>query len=501
MARRRKLPRRGALGARPDWRTYQANLKRKKSGKTGRRILICGFLALLAGVAAFGVADTPPDNAAYLSVSSKSTSPEVIEREAPAPEKPAKAAPESSEPEYPRLPAPPRIQTTSSTQRIDKTDVQAILASGPFINLEEESFEFRFDGHGFRVDTSLDSDLQRYLLQAMQRDTSRHIGIIVMDPRTGRVLSMVGFDREDPLHNPCLNSIFPAASVFKIVTAAAAIEKCGFNSNSTVSFSGKKYTLYKNQIRKEPKGWVRRFTLQDSFAQSINPVFGKIGAHFVGKTGLEVYADAFGFNRPINFELPVTPSHVSIRDEAPYQWAEIASGFNRQTTLSPLHGAVMVSAIVTGGGNLVEPTIVDRIRSENDETLYTCRPATLHRALSRDAAAVMKKLMAETIKSGTGRKIFRGHDTHPILSRLHIGGKTGSINSRTHAGRRFDWFVGFAEERTGSEQIVFSIVVAHEKFIGLRSLQYGRMAIEHYFQKFFSKKTYAGTCPDHNEKG
>jgi len=501
MARRKKLTRHGTWGGRPDWRTYQTSLKRRKSGKTGRRLLLFGFLVLLAGAAAFGTADTPPDHAAYMSASSKSASPEVIERKAPAPEKPAKAAPKTLKTDYPRLPAPPRVQTTSSAQRIDKTDVQAILASEPFINLKDESFDFRFDGHRFQVDTSLDSDLQRYLLQAMQRDTSRYIGIIVMDPRTGRVLSMVGFDRDDPLHNPCLDSIFPAASVFKIVTAAAAIEKCGFNPDSTVSISGKKYTLYKNQIRKEPKGWVRRFTLQDSFAQSINPVFGKIGAHFVGKTGLEEYADAFGFNRPINFDLPVTPSHVSIRDEAPYQWAEIASGFNRQTTISPLHGALMVSAIVTGGGNLVEPTIVDRIRNENGATLYTCQPATLHRALSRDAAAVMKKLMAETIESGTGRKIFRGHDKHPILSRLKLGGKTGSINSHTHEGRRFDWFVGFAEERTGSEQIVVSIVVAHEKFIGMRSLQYGRMAIEQYFQKFFSKKTYAGTCPDHDEKG
>ena len=164
-------------------------------------------------------------------------------------------------------------------------------------------------------------------------------------------------------------------------------------------------------------------------------------------------------------------------------------------------GAVMVSAIVTGGGNLVEPTIVDRIRNENGELLYTCRPATLRRALSRDAALVMKKLMTETIESGTGRKTFQGFRQHPVLSRLNIGGKTGSINSRTHEGRRFDWFVGFAEERDGAEQIVVSIVVAHEKFIGIRSQQYGRMAMEKYFHKFFSQKNYAETRPSRDEKG
>ncbi len=500
MARRRKLQRQDAWGPRPDWRTYQASLKREKPGNKGRWIVTCGLIGLLAGVTVFGITDAPPENASYLPASPQSAPPDRLQTENPAPNKIAAEEPSPVEPIPSPLPKAP-VQTVSSVQYIDKTDVQAILAKQPFINLEEETYTFSFDGRLFNVDTSLDPDLQRYLLQAMQRDTSRYIGIIVMDPRSGRVLSMVGFDPEDPLHNPCLTSIFPAASVFKIVTAAAAIEKYAFGSDSTVSFSGKKYTLYKNQIKKDPKGWVRHFTLRDSFAQSVNPVFGKLGALVIGKTGLEEYADAFGFNQPINFELPVTPSHLSIRDEAPYQWAEIASGFNRQTTLSPLHGAVMVSAIVTGGGNLAEPTLVDRIRNENGELLYTYQPATIRRALSRDAAAVMKKLMTETIESGTGRKTFRGFRKHPILSRLNIGGKTGSINSRTHEGRRFDWFVGFAEEREGSEQIVVSIVVTHEKFIGIRSHQYGRMAMEKYFQKFFSKKNYAGTRPSQDEKG
>lgn len=507
----------GAWGVRPDWRTYQSHLKRKKrSGKTARWIMACGLLGLLAGVTAYGLTDGPATNATYLSASEKKPNSKPSETDISTPKKSIEKKASRTEPGSRRVPTSlvssdssiPRSVPQSvpqlvpqSVPMIDKIDVQAILKDKPFLNLEEKSFDYSFDGHRFHVDTSLDPDLQKYLSGILQPEHSRFIGIVVMDPRTGRVLGMTGYDRENPLHNPCTDSIFPAASVFKIVTAAAAIEKCGFESDSTVSFSGKKYTLYKNQIKKDPKGWVRRLTLRDSFAQSVNPVFGKLGAHFVGKTGLETYAEAFGFNRPIPFELPVTPSRVSIRDAAPYQWAEIASGFNRRTTISPLHGAVMVSAIAAGGGALVEPAIVDRIRNENGETLYSFQPACLNRALSRDAAAVIKNLMRETIESGTCRKTFRGFREDPILSRLNIGGKTGSINSRIHSGRRFDWFVGFAEDRDGSEQIVLSIAVAHEKFIGIRSQQYARMAIEEYFRKYFSKKTYAGTHAEGDEKG
>ena len=77
------------------------------------------------------------------------------------------------------------------------------------------------------------------------------------------------------------------------------------------------------------------------------------------------------------------------------------------------------------------------------------------------------------------------------LSRLTLGGKTGSIYNRAHDAR-FDWFVGFATEKKGSEKIVVAVMVAHEDYIGIRAGQYARMAIEHYFKDYFAKKEQAG---------
>lgn len=94
--------------------------------------------------------------------------------------------------------------------------------------------------------------------------------------------------------------------------------------------------------------------------------------------------------------------------------------------------------------------------------------------------------MRASVRSGTCSKIFRGYRTDHILSKLNIGGKTGSIDTKKHDGR-YDWFVGFAEEKEGTGKLVVSVIVTHEKYIGIRASQYARMAIKQYFRDYFAK--------------
>ena len=97
------------------------------------------------------------------------------------------------------------------------------------------------------------------------------------------------------------------------------------------------------------------------------------------------------------------------------------------------------------------------------------------------------ELMTATISAGTAKKPFRGHRRSKVLSRLTLGGKTGSIYNRAHDAR-FDWYVGFATEKKGNEKMVISVMVAHEEYIGTRAGEYARMAIERYFKDYFTKK-------------
>ncbi len=99
------------------------------------------------------------------------------------------------------------------------------------------------------------------------------------------------------------------------------------------------------------------------------------------------------------------------------------------------------------------------------------------------------------MKKSLGGKIFITVHGFKILSKLNIGGKSGSIDNKAHDAR-YDWFVGFAEEKDGHEKLVISVIVAHEKYIGIRASHYARMAMKQYFRNYFAKKgsnrVYAG---------
>jgi len=444
----RRLKTDTTINERPNWRGYQADLKWSAAKKRlFKSFLKCSVLAFLLFVLAYGITN---------GIGEKS---------------------------IPRL-AKDYISTFSSGHSYDKKKVQTILNGVSFVNLKDKSFDFVSNDHKYKVETSLDIELQNYLLSKLNTSTARYIGIVAMDPVTGKILSMVSFNKKDPTNNPCLDNRFPAASIFKIVTASAAIEKYGFTSNHVFTYNGMKHTLYKSQLKDRKTRYTNRVTFKDAFAQSVNPVFGKIGYLYLGKDTLEEYAKAFGFNQDINFEIIVDPSCVALT-EKPYQWAEIASGFNNQTKMTPLHGAMMASAVVNQG-QLLEPTIVDRIVNENGRIIYQGKLIPMSQAIDANASQTLNLLMENTIKSGTGRKAFRRYRRDKILSKLNIGGKTGSIDNKVHDAR-YDWFVGFAEEKEGEKKIAVSVIVAHEKYIGLRATYYARIAMKKYFKEVFAK--------------
>lgn len=377
----------------------------------------------------------------------------------------------------------PSAATGTVAPPLKKQDVRTLLDRGAILNLRDRRVDTTTDGRPLSIETSLDVSLQNFMLGKIDRKTAKHVGIVAMDPSTGRILSMVSFDEKDATSNLCIDHRFPAASVFKIVTAAAGIEIYDYNSDSIFTYNGRKHTLYRSQLKERSNRWTRRITLKDSFAQSVNPVFGKIGT-YLGKAHLLKYAEALGFNRTIDFEFPVGSSKISVSDE-PYALAEVASGYNRNTTLSPLHGALIVSTI-WNRGKWVTPTIVDTIIDETGKPIYSAQTSFHHQAIAPKTALILNDLMVATIRSGTGRKTFSGYRRHPTLSQLRIGGKSGSINSKAQ-DKRFDWFVGFAEEKDGDQALVLSIVVAHGKYVGTRASSYARMAMEHYFGNYFAE--------------
>ncbi|MEZ4566062.1 MAG: penicillin-binding transpeptidase domain-containing protein [Desulfobacterales bacterium] len=233
---------------------------------------------------------------------------------------------------------------TEQFETFDKNSLQTIFNRIPFDTSAENRFELTTAGTTYGIRSSLNPGLQEFILGQIDRKNSLYFGFVAMDPVTGRILSMVSFDKTGNDANVCIQPEYPAASLFKIITAAAAIEKCGFDCTTPVTFNDNKYTLYKIQLKDRINKYTNRMTFAESFADSVNPVFGKLGKNRLGKSALESYARAFGFNQPFDLEIPLKASVISITD-TPYHWAEIASGFNRETQISPLHGAMMIAGI------------------------------------------------------------------------------------------------------------------------------------------------------------
>lgn len=386
-----------------------------------------------------------------------------------------KPAPSHQSPSSFHAAAPPSAKITPL---INRDEMRQMLDIKAFSNLRDRQLELTSGGRLVKVETTLDTGLQNYLLQAIDRINSRYVGIVVIEASSGRVLALAGYDRTDPTSNPCLRSQYPAASIFKIVTAATAVDQCGFGADSPMHYSGPKHTLYKRQLTDRVDRYTTTIPLRAAFAESINPVFGKLGELRLRRPLLEKAAATFGFNQSLDFELPIPPSRFQINDE-PYNWAEVASGFNLETTLSPLHGAMLVSSVLNGG-RMVTPTIIEAIRDDQGKTVYERPNPEFTRVMTPRAAAALGQMMETTIASGTARKSFRHYRQDNVLSRLQLGGKTGSIDNASH-DVRFDWFVGFAKESQGEKQIAVAVMVGHERFIGIRAGEYARKALTYYF--------------------
>ncbi len=366
----------------------------------------------------------------------------------------------------------------------NKNDLHHFIDSRHISNLQNESFDLRYNGNHLSVQTSIDISLQNYLAGMLDRKNSSRVGIVVMDPVDGRIRAMVGYDKSDSLNNPCIDSSFPAASIFKIITAAAAIERGRLDPDSKLRFNGSKHTLYKSQLKENITKYTHTVSLKDAFAKSINPVFGKIGALYLSKDAFESYAKAFGFYRIIDFEIFLPPSLIALSNE-PYYLAEIACGFNQKTRISPVHGA-LIAATILNRGKLIEPTIVDQITDGKNAQLYRSQPTTITQAFTPATADALDELMKATVRSGTVRSMFRKYRKDDIISKLEIGAKTGTINNKTD-DVKYDWFVGYAKEKSGDRKIILSVVVAHQKYIGTRAAQYAILAFKKYFSTHFGR--------------
>lgn len=314
---------------------------------------------------------------------------------------------------------------------------------------------------------SLQPRLQKQVEQLISKIRAAHVAVVAMDPKSGRVLAMA--DRSNSIPNMVLYSGFPTASVFKLITTAAGLERRVIEPRSEVRFRGSNYTL--TQANYEPNSRLdhRSMSVAEALGRSCNPVFGRIALRYLSPGVLQFFANSFGFNSRLPFDLPLKASSAEIPSDD-FGLSRTGAGFGA-TTMSPIHAATLVSG-VANNGLLPRPILIDEVRDEYGHVIYEAEPTYLKRMISPATSKKLLEMMENTTTMGTSRKDFN-YRNHPLLPGIRVAAKTGTLDGDYPTGINH-WFVGAAPiERP---EIAIAVIVVGPS--SMRASSIGREVIE-----------------------
>lgn len=355
-------------------------------------------------------------------------------------------------------------------------------AIGPLLNRQQYPTSLRlqtlYGTTEARIDYSFDPVLQSRIDNLLERYKPDYAGVVAIDAVTGRILAMASYQRGAQTNNNlALQSGYPAASLFKIITASAAVEAGLANANTPVTYNGRSTTLYRKQVLRQRKNrWTRRLSLKKAFSESVNTVFARLGLYTVGADKLQKMALRYGFGKTLagDFLLPQS----TIKSDLKTDWAiaELASGFNRETRISPVHAA-MLSAIIANDGKAMTPQIITSITGTDGILLYRSQPQVIGQVISKKTATELRKMMGETTRRGTARHWFR-HLHRRTKKNLQVGGKTGSLMGFSPRGST-DWFTGYGI--LGQDRIAIAAVTVNRKKWTVKSSYLVRQLLQAHF--------------------
>lgn len=387
---------------------------------------------------------------------------------------------------------PPRFKVPARSDPISDRPVPA--SHGP-----DSSFDFpgilllalqRLDGASclevqpmpgriYSLQTTVYGSFQSEAFAALKQSRALGGAVVALEPLSGRVLTLAVFNQDETAPVAFYWKAYPAASLFKIVTAAAALDRGVLEPASFLSYNGAPYLLTKRNLSNKTYSWTETVPLSEAFARSLNPVFGKIGIYLLGKKALEEYGSAFYFNRPAPSEIPFETGRLQVPDDA-FGIAEIASGYNRRTTLSPVQAAWIAAALFSDGA-APAPWIVETLSQAPGEILYVRSGHPPIRFLPSETAEKLKVCMEETIRTGTCRNAFAPAQRLSHLKAVRFGGKTGNINN-DEGTIKYDWFAGYGENQQTGQAVALCVMLLHGPTPGTRANRVAFELLSRYFQ-------------------
>lgn len=344
----------------------------------------------------------------------------------------------------------------------------------------DKTLEGRYveDREDYRISYTVNPALQTRVNEVFKNYRPPFGAFVALDPKTGKILALTDFSRKNSNgQGVWQRATYPAASVFKLVTAAGALEKGVLDYDSPVFFRGNQYRLGPQKLTESSKR-DRRISFDEALGKSNNVVFGRVASKLVGPQTLRHYSEAFGFNHPIRFDFPVEASKAII-PEAAYDLARCGSGFG-EVTLNPIHAA-MIAASIANQGMMMRPYIIEEVSDREGERLYQAKIELLAQPISAKTAEDLTRMMLRTVEDGTASKTFNRYGKS-LLKKMSICGKTGSLSGDNPPGL-YDWFVGFAP--ADHPQIAFSAMVINNDRWRIK----GAFVVQEALKEFFGEKS------------
>jgi cell division protein FtsI/penicillin-binding protein 2 len=329
---------------------------------------------------------------------------------------------------------------------------------------------------GRHVVFTVKPELQRFASALLEGNDVPVGAIVVLNARTGRVLALAqhqrGVDRPTAAFDPSP----PAASLFKIVTTAALLERSEVSIDTVQCYHGGSQRLEQHNLVDSERDDTACASVSQALGHSINAVFAKLADRNLEPQALLEFAERFGFNQAIPFDFAVPGSPAEIPDDR-LERARAAAGF-WHTHLSPLHAAMMVQSIAHNGV-MLRPYIVDKVLGPDGALVYEGKPQLAARPISAETARQLRVAMRETVASGTARKAFHRGGL-PSLADVKVSGKTGTLTGQSPY-RAYSWFVGFAP--SDAPEVAIAVLIVNDPLWRIKSSEAGARVLDKYFSE------------------
>lgn len=286
---------------------------------------------------------------------------------------------------------------------------------------------------GNSVVITIDTELQKL---AYEKLGTKKGAIVAIEPSTGKILAMVSYpsynpntisenwevlsqdEENSPLINRATQGLYPPGSVFKIVSAATIIRNIGDYKNyehdckGSITIDGSTINCYNNTVH-------GKVNLEKAVALSCNTYFAlmseKIAAEEFQKMANSLYFNnSYGLKLDYNKSSFVLDSSSSLNER---MQTIIGQG---KTLMTPLHIGMITSAIANGG-IMMEPYIVDHIKTPNGKKIDTHIPRKLSSVFTSDESAEITKMMMDVVTYGTAKE--------SAIKGIEVAGKTGTAQN------------------------------------------------------------------------